>query len=187
MKKLALKKNRLGFTLIEMLIVILIIVLLIAIAVPAVAAYRRDAQRTQDEGGLETVRTAIEAALIREQPTLEEWGQWHRSADLNYESLINANTGNKDTDDFYKQIAEHLGANFKGNFKFYYYVNSSSGVGNIVWLSYWRSDGATSDEAVMYYGTSWNVLRTPMYLSEVPEALAEIGQSLDISSARPRG
>ncbi len=63
MQKLIQLKNKKGFTLIEMLIVILIIVILLAIAVPSVIAYRKDAERTADLGAAKTLYTAIEAAL----------------------------------------------------------------------------------------------------------------------------
>ncbi len=177
-------KNKKGFTLIEMLIVILIIVILLAIAVPAVAAYRRDALRTQDEGAIETIRTAIESAMIRVRPhdnntdgSLDE----HLTGELDYNTLISLSQTepNADTKEFYKLLAEYLGPNFQGNFKFQYNFGSTYSSGSntayLYWLSYWRSDNTTSDDAVMLYHHHFlntnTALRDPAYLSEALDKL----------------
>ncbi len=176
MIKIFSSRKKEGFTLIEMLIVILIIVILIAIAVPAVTGYRRDALRTQDEGGIETVRTALEAALIRSRPidnTSDSRLDRHSSGNLDYEAL-RAYDGDEETEKFYNLIADYLGPNFQGNFWFEY--THSSGYNSTVKphissISYWRSDDATEDESIMFYNTNWSETRTPMYLSEVPESI----------------
>ncbi len=153
-------KNKKGFTLIEMLIVILIIVILLAIAVPAVAGYRRDALRTQDEGAVETIRTAIEASLVRVRPKDTDTGSidTHTSGNLDYETLIALSTDatlepDADTREFYGALAERLGPNFKGNFKFNYEFAAYGGTYSpfLDWVSYWRSDNTTSDDSVLLY------------------------------------
>ncbi len=195
MQKLMELKNKKGFTLIEMLIVILIIVILIAIAVPAVAAYRRDALRTQDEGAIETIRTAIESAMVRSRPSdnntdgsLDEHSSSRLTAGgvsggvLNYEKIValsNDTTLDFDTREFYTLLGEYLGPNFQGNFKFQYNFGSTYASGSTSWylyyVSYWRSDSATSDEAVMLYHHHFlntnTALRDPAYLSEAIEIM----------------
>ncbi len=179
MQKLIEMKNKKGFTLIEMLIVILIIVILLAIAVPAVAAYRRDALRTQDEGAVETILTALEAALIRETPVSDGGhngpNQFHESAYLDYAALATPDTTlPQETQDFYKLVGEYLGPNFQGNFKFIYntdhypdeFTISRNG---IAMIAYWRSDSATSEDSVMMYYP----IRTEeiLYYSEIKSSL----------------
>ncbi len=186
MQKLKELKNKKGFTLIEMLIVILIVVILIAIAVPAVAGYRRDAQRTQDEGAIETIRTAIESALVRERPGTVSGGvDRYTSGNLDYDEIVaisedTSGTYNANTKEFYGLLADYLGPNFQGNFKFSYTFGStySTGTGmHLYWLSYWPSDSLTSDESVMLYHyhflNSNTALREPAYLSEAVERLLE--------------
>ncbi len=155
-------KNKKGFTLIEMLIVILIIVILLAIAVPAVMAYRADALRTQDEGAVETIRTAIEAAIIRHTPYDTDTGSIdaHTSGNLDYETIIalsNDATLDKDTQDFYADLGERLGPNFQGNSKFSYEFAAYGGTYGpfLDWVSYWRNDTATDDSSVMLYHYSY--------------------------------
>ncbi len=188
MQKLMEMKNKKGFTLIEMLIVILIIVILLAIAVPAVAAYRRDALRTQDEGAIETIRTAIEASMVRSRPLdtssggMDEHVSSTISPVLDYETLvtISENTAiDYDTRMFYGELAERLGPNFQGNFKFHYHFASPYVGGSyspyVYWISYWRSDSATDDDSVMLYHHHFlntnTALREPAYLSEALDKL----------------
>ncbi len=160
MQKLMELKNKKGFTLIEMLIVILIIVILLAIAVPAVAAYRRDALRTQDEGAIETIRTAIEAAVIRATPEhVTYYG--HQGQNLDYDKLVELSDENsgiasadEETREFYGLLADYLGPNFQGNFSFHYMLDYGDH-DHIYWVSYWRNDGATSDDSVMLYHYSY--------------------------------
>ncbi len=164
MQKLIALKNKKGFTLIEMLIVILIIVILLAIAVPAVAAYRRDALRTQDEGAIETIRTAIEAAVIRTTPVYTNTYQsvdFHTSGILDYDALLNlaATHTDSETREFYGLLADYLGPNFQGNFKFRYQLANNGGSTSVYgtsarlnYVSYWRSDSLATDyDSVMLY------------------------------------
>ncbi len=165
MQKLIEMKNKKGFTLIEMLIVILIIVILLAIAVPAVAAYRRDALRTQDEGAVETIRTALESTLIRETPGdlgVNEGTYTTISGVLNYNTLLSGDPADAKNDAFYKLLADYLGPNFQGNFRFGY--NSSNDA--IMLVSYWRSDSATGDDSVMFFHRGIPDFKDPIYLSE---------------------
>ncbi len=181
MQKLIQMKNKKGFTLIEMLIVILIIVILLAIAVPAVSAYRKEALRTQDEGAIETIRTSIESTLIRVRPAdnntdsnLDEFS----ASDLDYAELVARSqdtTIDVDTREFYGLLAEYLGPNFQGNFNFQYNFGSSYSSGStaeyLYYLTYWRSDEVSaSKDAVMLYhnnfGNTNTALRQPAYISE---------------------
>ncbi len=172
MQKLIEMKNKKGFTLIEMLIVILIIVILLAIAVPAVAAYRRDALRTQDEGAIETIRTAIEAAVIRTTPEINHNYQniaFHVGSNLDYDALVALSTTHADaeTQEFYGLLAEYLGPNFQGNFNISYQIANNGGSTSVYgtsarvnYVSYWRNDSLANDyDSVMLYhrtlGT-WN-------------------------------
>ncbi len=155
MQKLMEMKNKKGFTLIEMLIVILIIVILLAIAVPAVAGYRRDALRTQDEGAIESIRTAIEAAVIRATPEYSTY-YGHRGTDLDYADLVSLSTTHADgeTREFYGLLADYLGPNFQGNFSFHYMLTYGEH-DHIYWVSYWRSDalGQDDDSIMLYHNT----------------------------------
>ncbi len=165
-----------------MLIVIMIITVLIAIAVPAVSAYRRDALRTQDEAAVETIITALESALVRMDPgnTVVDAARptnfAHFSGNLDYDTLVNppATITDRDTIEFYQLLADYLGPNFQGNFKFAYnknYLNDPDLPKGIAWVSYWRSDSLTSDDAVMFYygNTWWEEFLEPLYLSEALE------------------
>ncbi len=177
MQKLIELKNKKGFTLIEMLIVIMIVVVLIAIAVPAVAAYRRDALRTQDEGGVETILTALEAAYVRKQPTNNS-GHWSdvgagtdffESGTLDYGTLA-AGHADPATDEYYKLVAEYLGPNFHGNFKFIYNDDfrvdgSTISQGGVALIAYWRSENVIDEESVMIYYPE--VSTVPLYYSEI--------------------
>ncbi len=169
MQKLIEMKNKKGFTLIEMLIVILIIVILLAIAVPAVAGYRRDALRTQDEGAVETILTALESTLIREDLHLTDTGStWggHRSPHLDYDALVNyTDATNPETEDFYHLLSEYLGPNFQGNF-YFRWIEATNEIG---YIFYWRSDNATSQENVMIYNIGDHRTHEPLYCSEAAE------------------
>ncbi len=170
MQKLIEMKNKKGFTLIEMLIVILIIVILLAIAVPAVAAYRRDALRTQDEGAVETILTSLEAALIREDlhinTTTAGW-ESHRSPHLDYDTLVNyTDATNPETEDFYHLLAEYLGPNFQGNF-YFRWVEARN---EISYIFYWRTDSATAQDSVMIYNAEDQRTHEPLYCSEAADA-----------------
>ncbi len=186
MQKLKELKNKKGFTLIEMLIVILIVVILIAIAVPAVAGYRRDAQRTQDEGAIETIRTSIESALIRVRPSDNDTSGFdaYTTGILDYDAIVaisedTSGTYDADTKEFFGYLADYLGPNFQGNFQFRYIFGSSYSTGStamyLYWLTYWPNENVTSDDAVMLYHNNFQntntALRTPAYLSEALDKL----------------
>ncbi len=196
MQKLIKMKNKKGFTLIEMLIVILIIVILLAIAVPAVAGYRRDALRTQDEGAIETLRTAIEAATIRAKP-IQNSGYSHVTGNLSYDQLIalsDTSSGSahadEETREFYALLADYLGPNFQGGFKFDYRRVDSTGVSTnyLYWLTYWRSDPAT-DETIMFYhhhfANTYTEYREPEYLVDVIAKYPTLGGYYNFAQYRP--
>ncbi len=195
MQKLIDMKNKKGFTLIEMLIVILIVVILLAIAVPAVAAYRRDALRTQDEGAIETIKTAVEATLIRVRPIDTDTGSYdsHTTVNLDYETLVSLSTthADEDTREFYGELAERLGPNFQGNFKFSYEFATYGGSygPHMDWVSYWRSDNATTDESVMMFlnalGNSVTDYRTPEYLDVIVAEHPTLGGYYNYNQYRP--
>ncbi len=127
-----------GFTLIEMLIVIMIIVILIAIAVPAISGYRRDAEETADMAAVRTLQTALEAASIKVDPS-ELTGSTY-----NFTSS-NVDLENLPDDDFSAELKEMLGEGFTGKFRFGYHRET----GSIRWVSWWDED--SSENGVMVY------------------------------------
>ncbi len=202
MQKLIEMKNKKGFTLIEMLIVILIIVILLAIAVPAVAGYRKDALRTQDEGAIETIRTAIESAVIRSLPedTVSGSEVAHSSGNLDYDEIVRLSTDTSltaETREFYEALASYLGPNFQGGFRFKYDIYAWGGTvhnQHLDYVAYWRSDSQTSDESIMvyeyYFANSSAEFREPVYLSEImeiyPEDPGNHADGRDYAHLRPR-
>ncbi len=147
MQTLVKLKNKKGFTLIEMLIVILIIVILLAIAVPSVIAYREDSQRTADLGAAKTVYTALEASLTTfgELPGPDDSppNQYSDYQTIPGTTIIyHKNTGNgteilttsitPSTFNFGIEVNGHLGNDFYGNYKFGYDTTTNA----IVWVSY---------------------------------------------------
>ncbi len=150
-------KNKNGFTLIEMLVVILIIVILITIAVPAVAGYRAQAQETADLGAARVAYTALEAATIKQTAASLDQdgnGMLGGAASVDYSTdppqLQIHNTKYGD-DEFSKHVVTHLGANFKGEFRFAF----DKEFGSIYWIAYLR-EGASGREAVMVYNPNEN-------------------------------
>ncbi len=162
MQKLIQLKNKKGFTLIEMLIVILIIVILLAIAVPSVIAYREDSQRTADLGAAKTVYTALEATLTTfgELPgTHGNWFKTQTGTDIIY--YQNYNNGNLRIIaagvvpyhfDFGIAVNSQLGADVQGKYKFGYDTTTNS----IAWVSYHQNDYTTND--TLYYAPDANVM-----------------------------
>ncbi len=134
------QKDKQGFTLIEMLVVILIIVILIAIAVPAVAGYRQDAQETADMGAAETVFNALEAASTKFPPSESEN---ITGAAIAQNAALDAvySTGVITTDNmngpFLTAVKDFLGNNFSGSFTF----NIDASSGSVNWIAY-RRDGS---------------------------------------------
>ncbi len=174
-------RQKKGFTLIEMLVVILIIVILITIAVPAIAGYRENAQHTADVAALETVHKALEAAMIQTESSDYGEGYLHSRTNHSYESLSTyTDTANPGKEEFYHLIADYLGANFEGYFKFLLSNNNT----DVLMISYWESMSATSDESVMFYHTSVTATRTPMYLDD---AIADtVWKTDEVTYFRPK-
>ncbi len=148
-------ENKKGFTLIEMLVVILIIVILITIAVPAVSGYRKQAQETADLGAAKVAFTALEAATIK-QPAhsldQDSNGMLGGAATVDYSSdppQLKIDKTSYGDDPFSQDVVSHLGANFKGQFRFAFDKN----YGSIKWVVYLR-EGASGREAVMVYNPS---------------------------------
>ncbi len=169
MQKLIQLKNKKGFTLIEMLIVILIIVILLAIAIPSVVAYREKSQETADLGAAKTVYTALEAALVDfgELPGLDapphvadSWYQTVTGTNIIYYHNIGNGTrviSSGVTPNGYKYagiVNAQLGSEFYGCYKFGYDTTTSS----IAWVSYHHDDNTinttrytAADSDVMVY------------------------------------
>ncbi len=154
MQKIMQLKNKKGFTLIEMLVVILIIVILIAIAIPAVAGYRADANETADKGAAETIFNALEAASTKYPPNEEE----NRDGGV---YVVNTTGGtirsgktleiSNPTDmagPFLEAVQEFLGTNVNGTFRFQVEIAT----GSVTWVTYVR-EGAdkTSRANTMLY------------------------------------
>ncbi len=156
MQKLIQLKNKKGFTLIEMLVVILIIVILIAIAVPAVAGYRNDAQETADSGAAETAFNALEASSTKFNPAdaenqgtggllgISANGEDVYSAGLYIEkSELEASTSGN----YLNAVHEFLGSNFEGTIKFR--INAATG--SILWVTYIREGAEKNSANTMLY------------------------------------
>ncbi len=132
MQKLINTKNKKGFTLIEMLIVILIIVVLIAIAVPFVTAYRKNAERTADLGAAKTVYSALEAQLaIHGELSLPVTGM-SQSGDIIYSHQVWGPAASFPGNGFGNTVNGNLGPDFDGIYKFGYDTTTNS----VVWVSY---------------------------------------------------
>ncbi len=147
MQKLIQLKNKKGFTLIEMLIVILIIVILIAIAVPAISSYRADSQRTADIGAAKTLYTGIEAVIAQRGYIEDADGFVDPYTDAT-DTTRNLLTTTQVMDptagysaalmgDILDAIGRH---DFPGMFKFGYDVDTNS----IIWVSYHNNDNTLS-------------------------------------------
>ncbi len=140
MQKLIQLKNKKGFTLIEMLVVILIIVILIAIAIPAVAGYRADAQETADEGAAETLFNALEAAATQHPPSEPEnlaagtlgIGRAPLQNQIVTSTQINRNDLAGSASPFLIAVDEFLGSNFDGEFTF----SITLSTGSVNWVTY---------------------------------------------------
>ncbi len=151
MQKLMNLKNKKGFTLIEMLVVILIIVVLIAIAVPAVSGYRNDANETADKGAAETLFNALEAATTTHNPaepanivgasigTAPATNQLYSTAVLTRDDL---------TGPYLEAVNEFLGASWDGSFTFHVTLST----GSVNWVAY-RPEGAsaTPDNIMLFH------------------------------------
>ncbi len=156
MNKLIQLKNKKGFTLIEMLVVILIIVILIAIAIPAVAGYRADANETADKGAAETAFNALEAAATKFNPA--ESTNWGTTPLLGISangedvysvglSLTRTELAGVTSGDFLNAVDEFLGSNFNGTIKFR--INASTG--SVLWVTYVREGAEVNSANTMIY------------------------------------
>ncbi len=138
MQKLIQLKNKKGFTLIEMLIVILIIVILLAIAVPSVLSYRRDSEETADLGAAKTLYTAIEAVLTDVEYIKDEGFMDPGAAGTNWlitNQVMDPAGGYSDP--LQGAILAKIGhTEFPGKYKFGYNIVTNS----IDWVSYHDSD-----------------------------------------------
>ncbi len=153
MQKLIQLKNKKGFTLIEMLVVILIIVILIAIAIPAVAGYRADATETADKGAAEVIFNALEGAATKYPPS--------ESANITGATIGSSTTHDTvystatitigDTTQmvgpYLEAVQEFLGTNVHGTFKF----NVTLSTGSVNWVSYVREGAEKNDSNTMIY------------------------------------
>ncbi len=162
MQKLIELKNKKGFTLIEMLIVILIIVILLAIAIPSVIAYREDSQRTADLGAAKTIYTALEATLVTfgelpgSQPT---WFQTQTGTNnIYYQSLNNGNLRIVSAAEtpwnfqFGMAVNPQLDNEVAGKYKFGYDTTTNS----IAWVSYHNHEDTT--DATNFYAPDNKVM-----------------------------
>ncbi len=145
MQKLMQLKNKKGFTLIEMLIVILIVVILIAIAVPAVNSYRENATETADEGAAKTLYTAAEAVLteIEYISATEVFMSPYTDPDDATRNLLATNqvmdpAGGYGTPLMGGILSAIGGTEFPGKFKFGYDIDDNS----IIWVSYHDNDNS---------------------------------------------
>ncbi len=154
MQKLIQLKNKKGFTLIEMLVVILIIVILIAIAIPAVAGYRADANETADKGAAETIFNALEAAATKYPPSVAAniTGTAPIGTALANDQVYSTatitigNTSNMDGP-YLEAVQEFLGTNVHGTFKF----NVTFSTGSVNWVTYVREGAPNTDANTMLY------------------------------------
>ncbi len=160
-------KNKKGFTLIEMLIVILIIVILLAIAVPSVITYRKDSQRTADIGAAKTLYTALEATLT----TYGELSDAEMGLDYFGGTTVLVPSQGRAPNNvipttvsvwnfpFASQASAKLGNEFYGKYKFGYDTTTNS----IVWVSYHHDKNTieggntAADSHVMIYDIANNV------------------------------
>ncbi len=156
MNKLIQLKNKKGFTLIEMLVVILIIVILIAIAIPAVAGYRADANETADKGAAETIFNALEAAATKYPPsesanrgTATVFGIAQASDQVFSNATITIGDDTQMTGPYLVAVQEFLGTNVQGTFKF----NVTLSTGSVNWVTYVRDgvDQTKSANTMLYH------------------------------------
>ncbi len=152
MQNLIQLKNKKGFTLIEMLVVILIIVILIAIAIPAVAGYRADANETADKGAAETIFNALEAASTKYMPS--------DPANLTGSSLVATPSANSVTSPvtltvasssmagpYLEAVQEFLGTNVEGTFTFRITLST----GSVEWVTFRRDGAENNNSNIMLY------------------------------------
>ncbi len=145
-------KNKKGFTLIEMLVVILIIVILIAIAVPAVAGYRADANETADKGAAETIFNALEAASTQHMPNepANILGAPIGTAPASDQIFSNATIvigSAQMTGPYLEAVQEFLGANLHGTFRF----NVTLSTGSVNWVTYVKEGAQKNTANTMLY------------------------------------
>ncbi len=166
-------RQKKGFTLIEMLVVILIIVILITIAVPAVAGYRAEAQETADMAAVKTVFNALESAATFVHPSVLTGGV--REGTLNDYTRKNYNFQDPTDDEFGQRIMEYVGNGFEGYFRFGYYAPT----GSIRWISYWSDDdiGSGDREGVMVYDVEHGLLG---YLDDLADTYTGIDAFEDL-------
>ncbi len=144
MQKLMQLKNKKGFTLIEMLIVILIVVILIAIAVPAVNSYRENATETADEGAAKTLYTSIEAVLTEhEYFSAGGFLGSYTDPDDATRNLLATNQVMDPAAGYADPVMGGIlsaigGSEFPGKFKFGYDIDNNS----VIWVSYHDNDNS---------------------------------------------
>ncbi len=122
-------RNKKGFTLVELIIVIVIIAILAAIAIPSMIAYIQRAGRSVAEANSRTVYSAAGTAMttILSNPTLTA------PATINATNLAGLRTGS----DYAQEVADLLGANFPG------FVTVTI-TGNVVTSVRWSEDNGGS-------------------------------------------
>ncbi len=155
MQKLYRLKNKKGFTLVEMLIVILIIVILLAIAVPSILAYREETQEAADLGAAKNVYSAIEAALSLDEFDYNATGSYPFTHSATSDEIY-LTTQMKPGHDYVRKshVAPSypvltLSAELLGEKKFggYYKFGYDLGTESVIWVTYHDGLGADSADA----------------------------------------
>ncbi len=148
MNKLIQLKNKKGFTLIEMLVVILIIVILIAIAIPAVAGYRADANETADKGAAETIFNALEAATTKYPPSeaANRSGDLVVNGDVIISNTLEIASGDM-AEPYLEAVQEFLGTNVQGTFR----CSITVATGSVNWVTYVREGAEKNIANTMLY------------------------------------